>query len=189
MAPRSWAGARAQDWARMAPVLQAIAAKAEDGTPCADHMGEAGAGHFVKAVHNGIEYADMQMIAEIYGVMRDGMGMTARRRSPRSSRAGTKARCAPTWSRSRRKVAAAADPVTGAAASRRDRRCGGPEGHRALDRDRGAASRRPDPGDRGGGDGAQCLVPAGRTRGGRGALWPGPAAGVGRSRWTIWNRR
>jgi 6-phosphogluconate dehydrogenase len=59
----------------MAPVLQAIAARAEDGTPCADRMGPAGAGHFVKAVHNGIEYADMQMIAEVYGVMRDGLGM------------------------------------------------------------------------------------------------------------------
>ena len=75
--PAIMAGGRPEDWARMAPVLQAIAARAEDGTPCADHMGEAGAGHFVKAVHNGIEYADMQMIAETYGVMRDGLGMPA----------------------------------------------------------------------------------------------------------------
>lgn len=69
-------GARA-DWDRIADILTAIAAKAEDGTPCATWMGEAGAGHFVKTVHNGIEYADMQMIAEIYGVLRDGMGMGA----------------------------------------------------------------------------------------------------------------
>ncbi len=75
--PAIMAGGRAEDWARVAPVLQAIAAKAEDGTPCADHMGETGAGHFVKAVHNGIEYADMQMISETYGVMRDGLGMAA----------------------------------------------------------------------------------------------------------------
>jgi 6-phosphogluconate dehydrogenase len=75
--PAIMAGGSAEDWARTAPVLQAIAARAEDGTPCADHMGQAGAGHFVKAVHNGIEYADMQMIAEVYGVMRDGLGMTA----------------------------------------------------------------------------------------------------------------
>jgi 6-phosphogluconate dehydrogenase len=75
--PAIMAGGTEEDWARMAPVLQAIAARAEDGTPCADHMGEAGAGHFVKAVHNGIEYADMQMIAEVYGVMRDGLGLTA----------------------------------------------------------------------------------------------------------------
>ncbi len=57
--------------------IYAVAARAEDGTPCADHMGPAGAGHFVKAVHNGIDYADMQMIAEVYGVMRDGLGMDA----------------------------------------------------------------------------------------------------------------
>jgi 6-phosphogluconate dehydrogenase len=75
--PAIMAGGRAEDWARIAPVLTAIAAKAEDGTPCADHMGETGAGHFVKAVHNGIEYADMQMISETYGVMRDGLGMGA----------------------------------------------------------------------------------------------------------------
>ena len=68
-------GVRA-DWDRVAPILTAISAKYQ-GTPCATYMGEAGAGHFVKSVHNGIEYADMQMIAEVYGVMRDGMGMAA----------------------------------------------------------------------------------------------------------------
>jgi 6-phosphogluconate dehydrogenase len=75
--PAIMAGGAPEDWARMKAVLQAIAAQAEDGTPCAAHMGPEGAGHFVKAVHNGIEYADMQMIAEVYGVMRDGMGMAA----------------------------------------------------------------------------------------------------------------
>jgi 6-phosphogluconate dehydrogenase len=63
-------------WDRVAPVLTAIAAR-YDGTPCATWMGEDGAGHFVKMVHNGIEYADMQMIAEVYGIMRDGMGLDA----------------------------------------------------------------------------------------------------------------
>ncbi len=63
-------------WDRVAPILTAIAAKFE-GAPCADWMGEEGAGHFVKAVHNGIEYADMQLIAESYGLMRDGLGMDA----------------------------------------------------------------------------------------------------------------
>ncbi|MBN2629989.1 MAG: NADP-dependent phosphogluconate dehydrogenase [Rhodobacteraceae bacterium] len=77
--PAIMAGGESADWARMAPMLQAIAARAEDGSPCADHMGPAGAGHFVKAVHNGIEYADMQMIAETYGVMRDGLGLDAAR--------------------------------------------------------------------------------------------------------------
>ena len=65
-------------WDRVAPVLTAIAAKFGD-SPCADWMGEEGAGHFVKAVHNGIEYADMQLIAETYGLLRDGLGMDAGR--------------------------------------------------------------------------------------------------------------
>ena len=69
-------GARA-DWDSVAEVMKAIAARAEDGSPCAAWMGEGGAGHFVKSVHNGIEYADMQMIAEVYGIMRDGLGMGA----------------------------------------------------------------------------------------------------------------
>ena len=61
-------------WDRVAPILRAIAAT-YDGTPCATWMGEGGAGHFVKTVHNGIEYADMQLIAEAYGIMRDGLAM------------------------------------------------------------------------------------------------------------------
>lgn len=63
-------------WNRVAPILNAIAAKYH-GVPCATWMGPGGAGHFVKTVHNGIEYADMQMVAEAYGVMRDGMGLSA----------------------------------------------------------------------------------------------------------------
>ena len=63
-------------WDRVAPILEAIAARFDD-TPCATWMGPDGAGHFVKTVHNGIEYADMQMIAEIYGIMRDGLAFEA----------------------------------------------------------------------------------------------------------------
>ena len=63
-------------WARVAPILGAISAKYQ-GQDCATWMGAGGAGHFVKAVHNGIEYADMQMIAEVYGILRDGMGQGA----------------------------------------------------------------------------------------------------------------
>jgi 6-phosphogluconate dehydrogenase len=74
--PSIMGGGMAEDWNRVAPILEAISAKYE-GTPCATLMGKAGAGHFVKAVHNGIEYADMQMIAEVYGVMRDGLAMQA----------------------------------------------------------------------------------------------------------------
>lgn len=72
--PSIMGGGRKVHWDRVAPILQAIAADYE-GTPCATWMGEGGAGHAVKTVHNGIEYADMQMIAEAYGIMRDGMGL------------------------------------------------------------------------------------------------------------------
>ncbi|MBF9030292.1 NADP-dependent phosphogluconate dehydrogenase [Rhodobacterales bacterium HKCCE3408] len=74
--PSIMAGGDGEHWDRIAPILKAIAADFE-GTPCAAFLGPEGAGHFVKTVHNGIEYADMQMIAEVYGLMRDGMGMGA----------------------------------------------------------------------------------------------------------------
>lgn len=74
--PAIMGGGNPDHWARVEPILTAIAASFE-GRPCADLMGANGAGHFVKAVHNGIEYADMQLIAEVYGLMRDGMGMGA----------------------------------------------------------------------------------------------------------------
>jgi 6-phosphogluconate dehydrogenase len=64
-------------WPRVKPILQAIAAKIDDGSPCCDWVGEDGAGHFVKMVHNGIEYGDMQLIGEAYQLMRDLLGMTA----------------------------------------------------------------------------------------------------------------
>ncbi|MDE0345147.1 MAG: NAD(P)-binding domain-containing protein, partial [Boseongicola sp.] len=74
--PSIMGGGPRESWDRVAHILDVIAADHE-GQPCARWMGEDGAGHFVKTVHNGIEYADMQLIAEAYGVMRDGMGMTA----------------------------------------------------------------------------------------------------------------
>ena len=74
--PAIMGGGRRQYWDRVAHILEAIAADF-NGSPCATWMGEGGAGHFVKTVHNGIEYADMQMIAEIYGLMRDGQSRDA----------------------------------------------------------------------------------------------------------------
>ncbi len=74
--PAIMGGGKRAHWDRVAPVLEAISAK-HNGEPCAAWMGEEGAGHFVKAVHNGIEYADMQMIAEVYQIMRDGMGQNS----------------------------------------------------------------------------------------------------------------
>ena len=64
-------------WEHVRPIFQAICAKVEDGSPCCDWVGENGAGHFVKMVHNGIEYGDMQLICEAYQLMRDCFGMTS----------------------------------------------------------------------------------------------------------------
>jgi len=64
-------------WPHVKPIFQAIAAKVEDGTPCCDWVGDNGAGHFVKMVHNGIEYGDMQLICEAYQIMKDLLGMSA----------------------------------------------------------------------------------------------------------------
>lgn len=74
--PSIMAGGAPAHWQRVGPMLEAISAKYK-GSPCAALMGQGGAGHFVKMVHNGIEYADMQMIAESYSLMRDGLGMGA----------------------------------------------------------------------------------------------------------------
>ncbi|UZJ43031.1 decarboxylating NADP(+)-dependent phosphogluconate dehydrogenase [Marinimicrobium sp. C6131] len=63
-------------WEHVKPIFQDIAAKVDDGSPCCDWVGEAGAGHFVKMVHNGIEYGDMQLICEAYQLMKDLVGMT-----------------------------------------------------------------------------------------------------------------
>jgi 6-phosphogluconate dehydrogenase len=64
-------------WPLVKPIFQSIAAKIEDGTPCCDWVGENGAGHFVKMVHNGIEYGDMQLICEAYDILKNVLGMTA----------------------------------------------------------------------------------------------------------------
>jgi 6-phosphogluconate dehydrogenase len=73
--PSMMVGGTASVWDAMRPMLEAISAKFE-GTACVDHVGPDGAGHFVKTVHNGIEYADMQLLAESYGLMRHGLAMT-----------------------------------------------------------------------------------------------------------------
>ena len=63
-------------WESVKPIMQAICAKVEDGSPCCDWVGENGAGHFVKMVHNGIEYGDMQLICEAYHLMKNMLGMS-----------------------------------------------------------------------------------------------------------------
>jgi 6-phosphogluconate dehydrogenase len=64
-------------WPHVKDIFQSIAAKVEDGTPCCDWVGEAGAGHYVKMVHNGIEYGDMQLICEAYDLLQRGLGLSA----------------------------------------------------------------------------------------------------------------
>lgn len=64
-------------WPHVKEIFQSISAKVADGTPCCDWVGENGAGHFVKMVHNGIEYGDMQLICEAYQIMKDLLGMSA----------------------------------------------------------------------------------------------------------------
>lgn len=72
--PSIMPGGSAESYASLGPMLEKIAAKAKDGTPCTTHIGPDGAGHFVKMVHNGIEYADMQLIGEAYQLLRDVAG-------------------------------------------------------------------------------------------------------------------
>jgi 6-phosphogluconate dehydrogenase len=69
-------------WPHVKVIFQKIAAKVEDGTPCCDWVGENGAGHYVKMVHNGIEYGDIEVIGEAYNLMKEGLGMTAAEMQP-----------------------------------------------------------------------------------------------------------
>jgi 6-phosphogluconate dehydrogenase len=75
--PSIMPGGNKEAWPHVKGIFQAIAAKVEDGTPCCDWVGEDGAGHYVKMVHNGIEYGDMQLIGEAYQLLKDGLGLTA----------------------------------------------------------------------------------------------------------------
>lgn len=75
--PSMMPGGSPEAWGEVKPIFQSICAKVEDGSPCCEWVGENGAGHFVKMVHNGIEYGDMQLICEAYSLMRDLLGMSA----------------------------------------------------------------------------------------------------------------
>lgn len=74
--PSIMPGGSSDAWPHVKPIFQAIAAKVDEGAPCCDWVGSDGAGHYVKMVHNGIEYGDMQMIAEAYFLMKHLLGMT-----------------------------------------------------------------------------------------------------------------
>jgi 6-phosphogluconate dehydrogenase len=74
--PSIMPGGNPEAWPAVKEIFQAIAAKVDDGTPCCDWVGEEGAGHYVKMVHNGIEYGDIQLICEAYQLLSDGLGLT-----------------------------------------------------------------------------------------------------------------
>jgi 6-phosphogluconate dehydrogenase len=75
--PSIMPGGNPAAWPHVKEIFQAIAAKVEDGSPCCDWVGEEGAGHYVKMVHNGIEYGDMQLICEAYHLLHEGLGLNA----------------------------------------------------------------------------------------------------------------
>ncbi|HSU31587.1 MAG TPA: decarboxylating NADP(+)-dependent phosphogluconate dehydrogenase [Bryobacteraceae bacterium] len=75
--PSIMPGGSPEAWPHVKEIFQSIAAKVDDGTPCCDWVGEDGAGHYVKMVHNGIEYGDMQLICEAYQLLREALGLTA----------------------------------------------------------------------------------------------------------------
>jgi 6-phosphogluconate dehydrogenase len=74
--PSLMPGGAESAWEQVKPMLESISAKADDGVPCVAWMGKGGAGHYVKMVHNGIEYGDMQLIAEIYDLLHRGVGIS-----------------------------------------------------------------------------------------------------------------
>jgi 6-phosphogluconate dehydrogenase len=76
LGPSIMPGGSSKAWNFVKPIFQKICAQTEDGEPCCDWVGEGGAGHFVKMVHNGIEYGDMQMICEVYQMMKQGLGLS-----------------------------------------------------------------------------------------------------------------
>ena len=75
--PSIMPGGHPDAWPHVKDIFQAISAKVEDGSPCCDWVGSNGAGHYVKMIHNGIEYGDMQLICEAYHIMKEGLGMNA----------------------------------------------------------------------------------------------------------------
>jgi 6-phosphogluconate dehydrogenase len=75
--PSIMPGGSEQAWPHIKEIFQSISAKVDDGVPCCDWVGANGAGHFVKMVHNGIEYCDMQLISEAYHLMKSGLGLSA----------------------------------------------------------------------------------------------------------------
>ena len=124
-------------WPEVKPIFQAIAAKVDDGTPCCDWVGKEGAGHYVKMVHNGIEYGDIQLICEAYHLMKDLCGLDAPGLHEVFARWNTGALDSYLIEITR-DIFGFKDERNRPADGRPDPRQGRPEGHRQVDRDLGA---------------------------------------------------
>ena len=176
---RSCRAGRAESYESLGPMLEKISAKV-DGTPCCTYVGPDGAGHFVKMVHNGIEYADMQLIAEAYDLIRQGTGRVGRARSREIFATWNTGDLESFLIEITAEVLAQVDAETGQAVGRRDPRPGRAEGHRALDGAERARSGRADHRDRGG-DVRPRAVRLGAAAGGG----PGRAARRTPAEWAI----
>ena len=182
-------------WPHVKPIFQAIAAKVPEGdpngTPCCDWVGENGAGHFVKMVHNGIEYGDMQIIAEAYQLMKEGLGLSNDEMSAVFAR----------WNAGKLEsylIEITRDILAlpgrgGRGGRRRDPGQRGAEGHRQVDRDLGAGPGHAADPDQRGGVRPLPLVADGRARGGRRRCCAARAAAVHRATrppsWPTWSKR
>ena len=161
--PAIMPGGSREAWDALAPIFRAIAAKADDGEPCVAYMGPRGAGHYVKMVHNGIEYGDMQLIAEAYDLLHRGAGV------PSAELAGIFAE----WNDGELQsylveITARDVRQTGSrhrpAARRRDPRRGAAEGHRQVDEPERVRRRRADSDGQRRGRGAHHLGAEDRAR-------------------------
>ena len=139
--PSIMPGGPAESYKSLGPLLEEISAHV-DGVPCCTHIGPDGSGHFVKMVHNGIEYSDMQLIGEAYQLLRDGLGQV-RGRDRRRLHRMEQGRPGQLPRRDHRRGAAPDRRQDRQAAGRRHPRRGRAEGHRPLDRQVRTRPRRP----------------------------------------------
>ncbi len=130
--PSIMPGGNPEAWPHVREIFQGIAAKVDGGTPCCDWVGEGGAGHYVKMVHNGIEYGDMQVIAEAYDLLRTAGRARLRRAARRLRRLEPRQARLATSSRSRAEIMAFRDDRW-RASRRADPRRRRPERHRQVD--------------------------------------------------------
>ena len=162
--PSLMPGGAPEAWPHIKAIFQSIAAKVQNGVPCCDWVGSGGAGHFVKMVHNGIEYGDMQLICEAYQLLSVGLGLTNEQLADTFTQVEPgRARFLPDRDHG------AYFQVQGRPGrrlpDRQDRRCRRAEGHGQVDRPFRPGQRRAGDADRGGRLRAHHLLAQGRARG------------------------